>query len=204
IIIQQSLKFWLRVVGRCEGIHILLVDQGAEWNEEVLIFDQWLKGDQKAKPVFGQLPGFQDGDLVFYQSNAIMRYLARKHVVRSPGEIPMHGFQNYEEGKVPAELKHFEHALHENNNGQNFIVGDKFLFADFNLVDLLHNHLMLAPECFKEFPLLSGYVKRISSRPKIKAFLSSKCLTRLALPTALYVRVPLSRPQISLSACRFM
>uniref|UniRef100_A0A8C5PH82 Glutathione S-transferase n=1 Tax=Leptobrachium leishanense TaxID=445787 RepID=A0A8C5PH82_9ANUR len=186
------------VRGRCEGMRILLADQGAEWNEEVLTFDQWLKGDQKAKAVFGQLPGFQDGDCVLYQSNAIMRYLARKHgvygkdlVTQSRVDMMNDGvedlrvkylrmvYQNYEEGKepyiqsLPAELKHFERALRENNNGQSFIVGNEISFADYNLVDLLHNHLVLAPECLKEFSLLSAYVERISSRPKIKAFLSS-------------------------------
>uniref|UniRef100_A0A8C5PHK5 Glutathione S-transferase n=1 Tax=Leptobrachium leishanense TaxID=445787 RepID=A0A8C5PHK5_9ANUR len=166
------------VRGRCEGMRILLADQGAEWNEEVLTFDQWLKGDQKAKAVFGQLPGFQDGDCVLYQSNAIMRYLARKHgvygkdlVTQSRVDMMNDGvedlrvkylrmvYQNYEEGKepyiqsLPAELKHFERALRENNNGQSFIVGNEISFADYNLVDLLHNHLVLAPECLKEFSL---------------------------------------------------
>uniref|UniRef100_A0A8C5MTT3 Glutathione S-transferase n=1 Tax=Leptobrachium leishanense TaxID=445787 RepID=A0A8C5MTT3_9ANUR len=88
-------------------------------------------------------------------------------------------YQNSEEGKepynqsLPAELKRFEGALRE-NNGQSFIVGDEISFADYNLVDLLNNHIVLAPECFKEFSLLSAYVEqRISSHPKIKAFLSS-------------------------------
>lgn len=29
--------------------------------------------------VFGQLPQFKDGDFVLYQSNSILRYLARKY-----------------------------------------------------------------------------------------------------------------------------
>ncbi|CAH2321476.1 glutathione S-transferase P [Pelobates cultripes] len=70
---------YFNVRGRCEAARILLADQGLEWKEEIVTFDTWLQGDLKAKAVFGQLPGFKDGDLTLYQSNAILRHLARKH-----------------------------------------------------------------------------------------------------------------------------
>lgn len=46
-------------------------------------------------------------------------------------------------------------------------------FADYNLLDLLLIHQVLAPGCLDELPLLSAYVARLSARPKIKAFLAS-------------------------------
>lgn len=46
-------------------------------------------------------------------------------------------------------------------------------FADYNLLDLLLVHQVLAPGCLDAFPLLSAYVARLSARPKIKAFLAS-------------------------------
>lgn len=46
-------------------------------------------------------------------------------------------------------------------------------FADYNLLDLLLIHRVLAPGCLDSFPLLSAYVARLSARPKIKAFLAS-------------------------------
>lgn len=46
-------------------------------------------------------------------------------------------------------------------------------FADYNLLDLLLNHQVLAPGCLDAFPLLSAYVARLSARPKLKAFLAS-------------------------------
>lgn len=46
-------------------------------------------------------------------------------------------------------------------------------FADYNLLDLLLNHQVLAPGCLDSFPLLSAYVARLSARPKLKAFLAS-------------------------------
>lgn len=46
-------------------------------------------------------------------------------------------------------------------------------FADYNLLDLLRIHQVLAPGCLDSFPLLSAYVARLSARPKLQAFLAS-------------------------------
>lgn len=84
-----------------------------------------------------------------------------------------------EEGKddyvkaLPGHLKPFETLLSQNQGGKAFIVGDQISFADYNLLDLLLIHQVLAPGCLDNFPLLSAYVARLSARPKIKAFLSS-------------------------------
>lgn len=46
-------------------------------------------------------------------------------------------------------------------------------FADYNLLDLLLIHQVLSPSCLDAHPLLLAYVKRLSARPKLKAFLAS-------------------------------
>lgn len=74
---------------------------------------------------------------------------------------------------LPGHLKPFETLLSQNQGGKAFIVGDQISFADYNLLDLLLIHQVLAPGCLDNFPLLSAYVARLSARPKIKAFLSS-------------------------------
>ncbi|VCW69154.1 unnamed protein product, partial [Gulo gulo] len=86
---------------------------------------------------------------------------------------------NYEEGKakyfqeLPERLKPFENLLVQNQGGQAFIVGDQISFADYNLLDLLLNHQVLAPSCLDSHPLLLAYVARLSARPKLKAYLAS-------------------------------
>uniref|UniRef100_A0A4W2BV40 glutathione transferase n=1 Tax=Bos indicus x Bos taurus TaxID=30522 RepID=A0A4W2BV40_BOBOX len=88
-------------------------------------------------------------------------------------------YTNYEAGKedyvkaLPQHLKPFETLLSQNKGGQAFIVGDQISFADYNLLDLLRIHQVLAPSCLDSFPLLSAYVARLNSRPKLKAFLAS-------------------------------
>ncbi|XP_040176795.1 glutathione S-transferase P 1-like isoform X1 [Rana temporaria] len=148
--------------------------------------------------MFGQLPGFKDGDFTMYQSNAILRHLARNHGIY--GKTPIEAaqidmvndgvedlrlkyshliYQNYENGKedyikaLATEYGHFERILSKNNGGKSFLVGDQISFVDYNLVDLLMNHQVLAPDSLSGFPLLSAYVTCICSRPKLQAFLSS-------------------------------
>ncbi|KAG8522712.1 Glutathione S-transferase P 1 [Galemys pyrenaicus] len=184
--------------GRCEAMRMLLADQGQTWTEEVVTKDAWRQGSLKASCLYGQLPKFQDGDLTLYQSNAILRHLGRSLGLygRDPREaarvdMANDGVEdmrrhcsylirhNDEEGKaqyirdLPGYLKPFETLLGQNQGGQAFIVGDQISFADYNLLDLLLNHQVLAPGCLDAFPLLSAYVARLSARPKLKAFLAS-------------------------------
>uniref|UniRef100_A0A673TML3 Glutathione S-transferase n=1 Tax=Suricata suricatta TaxID=37032 RepID=A0A673TML3_SURSU len=184
--------------GRCEAMRMLLADQGQSWKEEVVTKDTWLQGPLKASCLYGQLPKFQDGDFTLYQSNAILRHLGRTFGLYGKDQreaalvdVVNDGvedlrckyatliYTNYEGGKqdyvkaLPDHLKPFETLLSQNRGGQAFIVGDQISFADYNLLDLLLNHQVLAPGCLDPFPLLSAYVERLCARPKLKAFLAS-------------------------------
>ncbi|KAM9148989.1 glutathione S-transferase P [Pangshura tecta] len=186
------------VRGRCEAVRMLLADQGKEWQEDVVTMDQWQKGELKKSCLFGQLPKFRDGDLTLYQSNAFLRHLARTHGLygkdqREAALLDMVNdgvedlrlkyiqliYQNYESGKaayveaLPGHLRPFETLLSQNHGGQAFIVGDQISFADYNLVELLRNHLVLAPSCLASCPLLAAYVKRVSARPRLRTYLES-------------------------------
>ncbi|KAM4849657.1 glutathione S-transferase P [Urocitellus parryii] len=186
------------VRGRCEAMRMLLADQGQSWKEEVVTPDAWQQGSLKASCVYGQLPKFQDGDLNLYQSNAILRHLGRSLGLygkdqREAALVDMVNdgvedlrckyitliYTNYEAGKenyvkaLPGHLKPFENLLSQNQGGKAFIIGDQISFADYNLLDLLLIHQVLAPSCLDAFPLLSAYVARLSARPKLKAFLAS-------------------------------
>ncbi|XP_065738544.1 glutathione S-transferase P [Phocoena phocoena] len=184
------------VRGRCEAMRMLLADQDQSWKEEVVTMETW--PSLKASCLYGQLPKFQDGDLTLYQSNAILRHLGRSLGLygkdqREAALVDMvndgvedlrckYGtliYTNYELGKedyvkaLPQHLKPFETLLSQSQGGQAFIVGNQISFADYNLLDLLRIHQVLAPGCLDSFPLLSAYVARLSARPKLQAFLAS-------------------------------
>jgi len=54
-------------------------------------------------------------------------------------------------------------------------------FADYNLLDLLLNHLVLCPSCLQNFPSLAELVKKMSAEPKIKALLDSADFKKLPI-----------------------
>ncbi|XP_062823176.1 glutathione S-transferase P isoform X1 [Anolis carolinensis] len=185
--------------GRGETTRMLLADQKQEWSEDVVTREIWQKGDLKKSCVFGQVPRFQDGDFVLVQSNAILRHLARNHGLygqdaREATLLDMVNdgvedlrvkysrliYQNYEAGKaeyieaLPAQLRPFENLLAQNDGGKGFIVGKKISFVDYNLLDILQLHLVLAPNCLDSFPLLAAYVQRLNARPHLKTYLESE------------------------------
>lgn len=41
--------------GRCGAMRIMMADQGQKWKENVVAFDEWMKGDLKATCVSGGL-----------------------------------------------------------------------------------------------------------------------------------------------------
>ncbi|XP_004852687.1 glutathione S-transferase P [Heterocephalus glaber] len=183
--------------GHCEAMRMLLADQGQSWKEEVVTLETWGRGPLKASCLFEQLPKFQDRDLALYQSNAILCYLDRSFGLYSKDQqeaalVDMvndgvedlirccsHLLHNYEKGKaqcaqeLPGDLKPFEFLLAQNKGGQGFIVGEQISFANYNLLDLLLNHQVLAPGCLDAFPLLLAYMMCLSAWPKLKAFLAS-------------------------------
>ncbi|KAM3920904.1 glutathione S-transferase P 1-like [Leptodactylus fuscus] len=168
--------------GRAENIRLLLGDQGATWEEEEVQISDWTSGNLKKEAVFGQLPKFKDGDFVLYQSNSILRYLGRKYGIAggSNQESALIDMVNDEletkdkyEADLPNHLSAFERILSQNCNGTKYLVGDKISYADYNLLDLLQIHLALFPACLSSFPLLTAYIDRISSRPKLSEYLNS-------------------------------
>ncbi|XP_069485142.1 glutathione S-transferase P 1-like [Ambystoma mexicanum] len=196
------------VRGRAEAMRLLLADQGAEWKDEVVPIQEWMAGESKLKKeaVFGQLPKFQDGNYVLYQSNAILQYLGHEFDLcgknnKEAGVIDMMNngaedfrqkfsrfvFTEYDTGKekyladLPKQLCQFETFLSKHPGG--FITGGQISYADYNLLDLLHLHLSLDPDCLKAFPLLKAYVSKMDARPKIKAYMESDaCKNRPAHP----------------------
>ncbi|XP_063044148.1 glutathione S-transferase P-like [Engraulis encrasicolus] len=188
---------YFAVRGRCGAMRIMLADQGQEWKEVVINYENdWMKGDLKATCVFGQLPKLQDGDLELFQSNAILRHLGRTHGAygsnnKEASLIDMMNdgvedlrlkygkliYQEYDTGKdqylkdLPDHLSKFDAYLAKNKAG--FLVGDKVSFADYSLLEVMLNHQVLCATCLDSFPALKAFVAKMSARPKLKAFLDS-------------------------------
>ncbi|XP_048858576.1 glutathione S-transferase P [Brienomyrus brachyistius] len=195
---------YFAVRGRCGATRIMMADQGQKWKENAVTFDEWMKGDLKATCVFGQLPKFEDGDLVLFQSNAVLRHLGRKHGAYGSNDkeaalIDMMNdgvedirlkylkmiYQDYDTGKdqyikdLPGHLSKFDAVLANNKSG--FLVGDKISFADYSLFEVLLNHQVLSPSCLDSFPALKRFAAMMAARPNIKAFLDSDDYKKLPI-----------------------
>uniref|UniRef100_A0A8C1ZN49 Glutathione S-transferase n=1 Tax=Cyprinus carpio TaxID=7962 RepID=A0A8C1ZN49_CYPCA len=194
----------VHLTGRCGALKMMLADNDQQLKENMVSIEEWMKGDMKGSCLFGQLPKFEDGDLVLYQSNAMLRHLGRKHGAYGKNDceaslIDMMNdavedlrlkyikliYQEYETGKeayckdLPNHLKPFESVLSKSKSG--FLVGDQISFADYNLFDLLLNHKVLCSASLDSFPTLKSYVDKIAARPKIKALLECENFKKLPI-----------------------
>ncbi|XP_059959715.1 glutathione S-transferase P isoform X3 [Mesoplodon densirostris] len=148
------------VRGRCEAMRMLLADQDQSWKEEVVTMETW--PSLKGSCLYGQLPKFQDGDLTLYQSNAILRHLGRS--------LGLYG----KDQREAALLDVVNDGVEDLRCKYGTLIYTNYIsFADYNLLDLLRIHQVLASSCLDSFPLLSAYVARLSARPKLQAFLAS-------------------------------
>lgn len=110
---------------------------------------------------FGQLPLFRDGDLNIVQSNAILRYIARKHNLYGANEtervqVDMYldgvmdfrqrytrliyidkladeAFDAFKKDVVPVWMSSFENILKKNNSGDGYFVGSDITVVDYAL-----------------------------------------------------------------------
>jgi len=189
--------------GRAQALRYLCLDNGLTLEEQVVQATEW-PGSLKAKTPLGQLPVFQDGALEIGQSNAILRYVARKNGLYGKDDqeaaiIDMLNdqqedlrssyitliYQTYDTEKenyiknLPNHLAGFEKWLGKNNGGAGFFVGSKVSFLDYNVFDLLDNFLLLAPHSLDAFPLLKAFHGRLAAREKIAAYRKTDAFTKL-------------------------
>jgi len=145
---------------------------------------------------FPNLPYYKDGDIKITQSNAILRYIARKSNMCGVTEqekawVDMMAdeamdFRNgwvrlcynpryeqlkddYLEKTLPAKLDSFEAFLGD----RQFFAGDSPTFPDFHMYELLDQHRMLAPEQIKAHKKLDAFLHRFEALPNIKAYMES-------------------------------
>uniref|UniRef100_A0A4W5KCD4 glutathione transferase n=1 Tax=Hucho hucho TaxID=62062 RepID=A0A4W5KCD4_9TELE len=145
------------VRGCAEVIRVMLKDQGAEFDKNVL---------------FGQLPKFEDWGLTLYQINVVWIHLARK-LGRWRNNINDSG----KEGDLKAlltDLMPFEKTLSRNKGS--FLVDNKIhmSLADYALMLLLIHHQVLSPPCLDAFPSFQKYLRRLCEDVKNRPIILGK------------------------------
>ncbi|KAL1772452.1 glutathione S-transferase Mu 1 [Sigmodon hispidus] len=210
----MTLGYW-DIRGLAHAIRLLLEYTDSSYEEkrytmgDAPTFDrsQWLDEKFTLGLDFPNLPYLIDGSHKITQSNAILRYLARKHNMCGETEeekIRVDILENqamdvsnqlatvcyspdFEKLKaeylaqLPGMMKLFSRFLGE----QTWFVGEKITFVDFLAYDILDLHLIFEPRCLDEFSNLKDFVARFEGLKKISAYMKSSRFLR----TPLYTKV---------------
>uniref|UniRef100_A0A8D2D0X3 Glutathione S-transferase n=1 Tax=Sciurus vulgaris TaxID=55149 RepID=A0A8D2D0X3_SCIVU len=156
---------------------------------------QWLNEKFKLGLDFPNLPYLIDGAHKITQSNAILRYIARKHnlcgeteeekirvdiLENQATDIRMHFIilcynPDFEKKKpeyleaLPEKMKLFSQFLGK----RPWFAGDKITFVDFLAYDVLDQHRVFEPKCLEAFPNLKDFMSRFEGLKKISAYMKS-------------------------------
>ncbi|NP_001166305.1 glutathione S-transferase Mu 2 [Cavia porcellus] len=210
----MTLGYW-DIRGLTHAIRLLLEYTDTSYEEKRYTmgdapdFDtsQWLNEKFKLGLDFPNLPYLIDGTHKLTQSNAILRYIARKHNLCGETEeerIRMDILENqvmdfriqlgmvcyspdFEKKKpeflegLPDKMKLFSQFLGE----QPWFAGNKITFVDFLAYDVLDQHRIFEPKCLEAFPNLKEFISRFEGLKKISAYMKSSRF----LPGPMYLKV---------------
>jgi glutathione S-transferase len=189
---------YFNVRGKAETIRFLLEDNQIEYKEERHQIDQFRK--TKTDYPFQQLPIYiTEDDIEIPQTQAILRYLARKHDLYGKSETERIRCDVFQEALVDSrdELvkffvdkefhqkresfcnKHLENRLNllenfYNKNGGNYSVGETVTYVDYLLLSYLDYVRVFDYERLKKFKLLCEFRNRFSERKNIMEYLKSE------------------------------
>ncbi|NXP11790.1 GSTA3 transferase, partial [Thinocorus orbignyianus] len=185
--------------GRMESIRWLLAAAGVEFEE--VFFDTREQYDKLIKDgalMFQQMPLVEIDGMKMVQTRAILSYIAGKYdlygkdlkeralidmyvegitdlmqpILMFPFSPPEAKEKNIDAIKEKATNRYFpvfEKVLKQ--HGQDFLVGNKFSWADVQLIEAILAVEEKVPTVLSGFPQLQAFKKRISDVPTIKKFL---------------------------------
>nr|XP_010974222.1 glutathione S-transferase Mu 1-like isoform X2 [Camelus dromedarius] len=185
------------------AIRLLLEYTGSDYEEKRYTMgdapdydrSHWLNEKFKLGLDFPNLPYLIDGAHRLTQSNAIVRYIARKHNMCGETEeekIRVDVFENqamdvrfqmvrlcyspdFEKLKsdfleeIPGIMKLFSEFLGK----RTWFAGDKLTFVDFLAYDVLDVYRIFEPKCLDEFPNLKDFMSCFEGLKKISAYMKS-------------------------------
>uniref|UniRef100_A0A3B4A9M3 glutathione transferase n=1 Tax=Periophthalmus magnuspinnatus TaxID=409849 RepID=A0A3B4A9M3_9GOBI len=195
----MKLAYW-DIRGLAQPIRLLLEYTGTcyeekfytcgEVNAEFLNLDYWFT----QLPTMTRLPYLEDGDRKITQSNAIMRYIARKHnlcgetedekvrvdIIENQAMDFRNGFvmlcyMDFD-GKKDGYIENLPNTLglfSKFLGDRTWFAGRKITFVDFIMYELLDQHRMFRPCCLNNFKNLKDFLDRFEGLDKIKAYMKS-------------------------------
>ncbi|XP_025143925.2 glutathione S-transferase Mu 1 isoform X2 [Bubalus bubalis] len=124
---------------------------------------QWLNEKFKLGLDFPNLPYLIDGTHKLTQSNAILRYIARKHNMCGETEEEMIRVDILENQVMDVRF-----AMARICYSPDFLT-----YVDFLVYDVLDMHRIFEPKCLDAFPNLKDFISRFEGLKKISAYMKS-------------------------------
>jgi glutathione S-transferase len=182
--------------GLGEPIRLLFEDLGLPYEDRRIEFADW--DPLKPQMQFGQLPRLQIGDLSLFQSQAILRCLARANGLCgdteaerircdisseaardlqqrlwdhfwSPGSDSSEAAKAFETGELSESLERFGRWLGD----ALYFGGERPLFSDYYALSVLDEAGGFFPSALDQAPALAAYRRRMHARPGIAAYIAS-------------------------------
>ncbi|NWW27808.1 GSTM3 transferase, partial [Falcunculus frontatus] len=164
---------------------------------------QWINEKEKLGLDFPNLPYFIDGPTKLTQSNAILRYIARKHNMCGETEEEIlrvdmlenqimdfrmslvmvcynPDFEKLKPGyleQLPGKLKLFSNFLGD----RKWFAGEKLTFVDFLMFDVLEQNRIFEPKCLEPFKNLKDFMDRFGALEKVAAYMKSSRFQKMPI-----------------------
>ncbi|XP_074119026.1 glutathione S-transferase Mu 4-like isoform X2 [Sminthopsis crassicaudata] len=196
------LAYW-EIRGLAHPIRLLLEYTGTPYKELLYNYEkcsdydknEWFKDRYTLGLDFPNLPYLIDGNTKITQSNAILRYIGRKHKMCGDTEeekvrvdilesqamdfrmqlVRVCHDPNFENlrliylQQLPKTLQLFSHFL----GTRRWFAGKKMTFVDFSMYDILDLNCKFLPTCLDPFPNLQEFLTRFEGLKKISAYMNS-------------------------------
>jgi len=196
------LCYW-DIRGLAQPIRLLLEYTGTKYEDKMLScgpapdFDKtcWFGQKNSLGLDFPNLPYYVDGEFKLTQSNAIMRYIARKHDMLGKTEaekvrvdVMAEQSMDFRNGMVrlaynpsfdqmktgylealPEKLDSFQNFL----GARPWFAGDSLTFVDFVMYELLDQHRELDKALCAKYAKLMEFLDRFEKLPQIEAYMKS-------------------------------
>ncbi|XP_045599439.1 glutathione S-transferase Mu 4 [Procambarus clarkii] len=206
------LGYWA-LRGLAQPIRLALEYTGEAYEEKLYNFgspdhdrSEWLDEKFKLGLDLPNLPYYIDGDVKITQSNAILRYIGRKHDLCGKTEQERIRVDVLENQAMDYRMAYYQLAYGNYNThkeqylkdlatklktlsdllgDQKWFVGDQITISDFVLYELLDVHLQLHDVCLADAKNLQQFMKRFEALPAIKTYMASPR----------FMKAPLNGPQ---------
>ncbi|KAM4872625.1 glutathione S-transferase Mu 1-like [Thomomys bottae] len=204
----MTLGYW-DIRGFVHAIRLLLEYTDSSYEEKLYTMgdapdydrSQWLSEKFKLGLDFPNLPYLIDGAHRITQSNAILRYIARKHNLCGETEEENIRIDILENQVWDIRIQHVElcynpdyeklrpefleglpdkmKLLSQFLGKRPWFAGNKITFVDFLAYDVLDVHRVFEPKCLDAFPNLKDFISRFEGLKKISAYMkTNRCIRK--------------------------